>query len=172
MDRSRVVLAEIVRPRGTRGELLALSQTDIPNRFSNLGDGWVRFANGRDRAVRIENAWPHKGLWVLKFEGVDTIDDAEAFRAADLWVEPERRAALELGSFFQSDLIGCKVVDAASGETVGTVEGWQNYGAGPLMEVAREGRDLLIPFAQPLCREVDLEGRRVIMDLPAGLVDL
>jgi 16S rRNA processing protein RimM len=171
VDRERVVIAELFRARGIRGELIARSQTDVPGRLENLKRAQVRLADGKDIAVEIEDAWEHKGDWVLKFVGVDTMDAANAFRGADLWVPPEERGELPEGGFFQSDLIGCSVVDKVSGKELGVVGGFQEYGGPTLMEMTVDGRELLIPFAEQLC-EVDLPARMIRVDLPDGLLDL
>jgi 16S rRNA processing protein RimM len=135
MDRSRVVVAEIFRPRGIRGELVARSMTDVPGRLESLKNAFVQLPNGVERAVEVTEVWPHKGDWVIKFAGVDSMDAAGEFRGADLWVPVSERAPLPDGQYYQSDLMGCQVVDRASGRLVGLVEGWQQYGGPPLMEV-------------------------------------
>lgn len=171
MDRDRVVLADILRPRGIRGELVARSQTDVPGRLECLERAHVRFANGRDAEVELSEAWAHKGDWVLKFQGVNTIEDAERYAGAELWVPLSERANLPEGEYFQADLIGCLVINQ-SGETLGTIHGWQEYGGPPLMEVRGQGREILIPFVKGIYRNVDLKERRVTVELPDGLLDL
>ncbi len=166
-----MVVAEVLRPRGNRGELLVRSQTDVPDRLRLLKEVSARLRDGSDLAVEIAVAWEHKGEWVLKFAGVDSIDAAERFRGADLWVPFTNRARLADGDFYQSDLIGCRVINAASGECVGIVEGWQQYGGPPLMEVGAKGREHLIPFVAARC-EVDLAARTIRIDLPEGLLEL
>lgn len=171
MDRTRVVVAEIFRPRGIRGELIARSLTDVPGRLESLKRAHVRLANGTDREVELTDVWQHKGDWVLKFSGVDTMDAADEFRGADLWVPAAERAALPDGDYFQSDLTGCEVVDQTSGQLIGVVEGWQQYGGPPLMEVTVEGRQALIPFVSCEC-QIDLGARVIRMSLPEGLLEL
>jgi 16S rRNA processing protein RimM len=167
----RVVIAEIMRPRGNRGELLARSQTDVPGRLETVGRARARLADGSDVAVEISEAWVHKTDWVLKFAGVDSIDAAEVFRGADLWVPSAERGALPAGLFFQSDLTGCRVVERATGRCLGVVAGWQQYGGPPLMEVEGDDRETLIPFVEALC-QVDLGARLIRVDLPEGLLEL
>jgi 16S rRNA processing protein RimM len=171
MDRDRVVLADILRPRGNRGEVVARSQTDVPGRLEALKEATVRFPDGQDGKVLISEAWEHKGDWVLKFQGVDSITTAERFAGAELWVPLSERAKLPEGEYFQADLIGCVVVDEV-GTVLGTVEGWQEYGGPPLMEVKADGRELLIPFVKGIYRDVDLERRRITVEAPEGLLDL
>jgi 16S rRNA processing protein RimM len=167
----RVVLAEIFRPRGLRGELIARSLTDIPGRLEALKRAQVQLASGLDRAVELEQVWEHKGDWVLKFAGVDSIAAADEFRGADLWVPVSERGALPDGDYFQSDLVGCRVVDRTSGQTLGVVEGWQQYGGPPLMEITVAGREVLIPFVSSEC-QVDLGAREIRLSLPDGILDL
>ena len=172
MDRERVVVAEILRPRGNRGELLAKSQTDVSGRLEDLRHAVARLADGCDVPVEIAEAWPHRDDWILKFAGVDSIDAAERFRRADLWVPLQDRGRLSEGEFFQADLVGCNVIDAATGKCLGLVAGWQQYGGPPLMEVSVDSREVLIPFVSSICRHVDLTARTIAVDLPEGLLDL
>ena len=68
--------------------------------------------------------------------------------------------------------MGCRVIGDATGEQVGVVTGWQEYGGPPLMEVDIEGRPVLIPFVPAICVKVDLEAKTVRVQLPDGLLDL
>jgi 16S rRNA processing protein RimM len=170
-DPKRVVLAEILRERGNKGEVAARSQTDIPGRLESLKAAWLHLADGSDRAVEIEQAWPHKGDWVLKFALVNSISEAEKLRGSDLWVPIEERAPLPAGEYYESDLIGC-VVRPVGGETIGIVTGMQRFGGAPLLEVDRNGRDVLIPFVPGICHKVDLGEREIQVELPDGLLDL
>jgi 16S rRNA processing protein RimM len=173
----RVVLAEIHKPRGIRGELVARSLTDVPGRLKELTGAWVQLSDGSDVEVTLEEAWEHKGDWVFKFVGVDSVDDADRFRGADLWVPRSERAPLPDGEYYESDLIGCQVVDGASGQLIGSVSGWQHYGGPALMEVKRSvdqkaGQEVLVPFVPAICQKVDLVARTIQVDLPDGLLDL
>lgn len=172
MDRQRVVIAQILRPRGNRGEVVARSETDVPGRLEQLKRAQARLTDGSDLTVEVEQVWNHQGAWVLKFAGVDSIDSAERFRGADLWVPLADRGALASGEFFQSDLIGCQVIEKASGRCLGVVGGWQQYGGPPLMEVTVDTRDVLIPFVDSICCEVDLARRTIAVQLPEGLLNL
>ena len=171
MDRARVVIAEIVRTRGVQGEVVARSLTDIPGRLEQLQSANAELVDGSSIPVKISAAWPHKTGWILKFSGVDSIEQAERFRGADLWVPFANRGSLDEGDFFQSDLVGCQVFNTATGESVGMVTGWQQYGGPPLMEVQSGNRQRLVPFVSPLC-DVDLTARTIRMEFAEGLLDL
>ncbi len=144
----------------------------MPGRLENLKNATARLANGSLVSITLESTRPHGEFWLLKFAGVDSISEAERFRGAELTVPITERARLPEGEYFQSDLIGCSVIDKTSGRTLGNVEGWQQYGGPPLMELQVDGREVLIPFVPAICREIDLAGRKIVVDLPAGLLDL
>jgi 16S rRNA processing protein RimM len=133
---------------------------------------WALGKDGQRREVQLEDLWPHKGLLVLKFEGVETISDAELLVGAELQLPSSERAALEPGWTYLSDLIGCKVFDGE--REVGPIED-VTFGAGeaPLL-VVKSGAKLPyeIPFAQAYLEKVDLEGKQIRMRLPEGLLDV
>lgn len=167
-----MVVAEILRPRGNRGEVIVESLTDVPGRLETLKQAQAHLGNGSDVPVSIEQAWRHKDQWVLKFAGIDSIDEAERFRGADLWIPFSERGRLPEGEFFRSDLVGCELSDDRTGERIGVVRGWQHYGGPLLMEVDVRGREVLIPFVPDICRKVDLAGRMITVAAPEGLLEL
>jgi 16S rRNA processing protein RimM len=171
LSSARVVVAEILKPRGVRGELLARSQTDIPGRLETLRQAQAHLRSGEDVAVALERAWQHKDDWVLKFAGVDSIEQADRFRGSELWVPVTERAALPEGEFFESDLVGLRVVDAVTDKELGVVEEVQQYGGPPLLGVKYEGREVLIPFVPAIC-DVDVGAKVIRVTLPDGLLDL
>ncbi len=166
-----MVVAEILKPRGVRGELLARSQTDIPGRLETLRQAKAHLRSGEDVAVVLEQAWQHKEDWVLKFAGVDSINQADQFRGSELWVPPAERATLPDDEFFESDLVGLSVVEAATAKELGVVGDVQHYGAPPLLGLRYEGREILIPFVPAIC-DVDLAAKVIRVTLPDGLLDL
>lgn len=172
MDEERVVIAGILRSRGNKGEVSAVSQTDIPGRLENLKTATVRLTDGRDVPVEVEASWPHKGEWVFKFVGVSSISEAEGFTGSELWIPLADRGELPPGEYFQADLVGCLVREQGTGSEIGVVSGVQNYGASPLLEVEYLGRPVLIPLVDAICPVVDIAGKSILVDLPEGLLDL
>jgi 16S rRNA processing protein RimM len=151
------------RPRGNKGELAAVPLSDNPERVDRV------FVNGVE--YEVENVWRHGDRVVFKFRGVDSISEAEKLSGAGVTIRGSERACLPAGEYYQTDLIGCSVF-TREGEAIGTVEGWQEYGGPPLLEVKAQGGPLLIPFAKSICVEIDVVNRKIVVDLPEGLRDL
>jgi len=118
--------------------------------------------------MEVENTWMHGDQLIFKFQGVDTISDAEKLAGAEVSIPFEQRAELSEDEIYQSDLVGCEVVDA-TGRSLGVVTDFQETGGTPLLRV---GEDLLIPFAKSICTKIDLDHRQIVVDLPEGLLDL
>jgi 16S rRNA processing protein RimM len=118
----------------------------------------------------LERVWYHKNQPIFKFRGVDSIGAAEALAGQDVCVPENERFKLPEGEYYYSDLAGCSVFDARAAEAIGTVTGWQNVGGPVLLEV--NGGEILIPFARAMFQSIDIENRRIVVELPEGLKDL
>jgi len=167
-----ISLAVVVKTQGRRGEVAVELHTDVPDRFRQEMRLWALAKDGQRREVTVEDLWPHKSLLVLKFQGIETISDAEPLVGAELQLPRSERAELEPGWTYLSDLIGCTVFDGP--REVGEIEDVQ-FGAGeaPLL-VVKSGAKLPyeIPFAEAYLEKLDLERRQVKMKLPEGLLEV
>jgi 16S rRNA processing protein RimM len=168
-----ITLARVVKTQGRHGEVAAETHSDVPGRFA---EGMKLFALPKAEDVRreleVEDLWPHKGLVVLKFRGVDSMSDAELLIGSELQVPAAERAGLEPGWNYVSDLIGCTVLDHT--REVGRIEDVQ-FGAGeaPLLIVANgAGKKFDVPFAEAYLEGVDLAQRQVRMNLPEGMLEI
>jgi 16S rRNA processing protein RimM len=123
------------------------------------------------RDLKIEDAWPHKEWLVLKFAGIDSISDAEALVGSELQVPLGERAELEPGAAYVSDLVGCALFD--HGREIGVVSDVR-FGAGeaPLLVIGSGKQEFEIPYAQEFLVRVDLEHKRIEMNLPEGLLEV
>jgi 16S rRNA processing protein RimM len=131
-----------------------------------------REPQGQRRDLEVEELWPHKGLLVLKFTGVDSISEAEALVGCELQVPGSQRSELQAGWNYVSDLVGCTVLD--NGREIGRIEDVQ-FGAGeaPLLLVKDASARLVeVPFAQAYLDRVDVERKQVFMKLPEGLLEV
>jgi 16S rRNA processing protein RimM len=168
-----VTLARVVKTQGRHGEVAAELHSDVPERFTA---GMKLFALPKDEAARreleVEDLWPHKGMVVLKFCGVDSMNDAELLIGSELQVPTDERADLEPGWNYVSDLIGCKALDHA--REIGRIEDVQ-FGAGeaPLLIVVNSaGKKVDVPFAEAYLEVVDMTQKQVRMNLPEGMLEI
>ena len=166
-----ITLARVIKTQGRHGEVAAEVHSDIPDRFTA---GMKLFALTKDdirRELEVEDLWPHKGLLVLKFSGIDSINDAEPLIGLELQVSRRERAELEQGWTFVSDLVGCTLFD--QGSEVGRITDVQ-FGAGeaPLLIVAAKGKQYDIPFAEAYLEAVDVAQMQVRMRLPEGMLEI
>jgi len=159
-----VTIALLGRARGIRGELTAISFSK-PERYETLREVFL-FPEGSRHEV--ESAWFHDNRLILKFRGVDTMSDAERLSGCEVRVPRGERMRLEPGEYYESDLIGCEVVER-DGASLGRVTRFEDAGSSGVLEV--EGR-LLIPFARAICVAIEPEARRIVVNLPAGLKEL
>ena len=162
-----VTVAVLHRPRGNRGEVTAESLSSKPERFARLKK--VRLT-GDGGAYQVEEVWEHAGALVFKFQGVDSISDAEKLRGAEVQVPRCERVELDAGEYFHSDVIGCEVRERVSGRVVGHVTNFEEYGGPPLIEI--DGGKLLIPFVKAICVDIRPDMKLIQVDLPEGLEDL
>jgi 16S rRNA processing protein RimM len=165
-----VPVGRIVRTRGNRGEVIAEIYSNQPGRAERLRE--VRLEKGSlSRVVPVEEVWMHDSKTVLKFEGLDSISDSEVWAGADILVPEAERVKPEEGEYSHADLIGCVVVDGRTGQQVGLVEEIESAGGPELLKVVGE-KEVLIPFARAICREIDIERKEIRVELPEGLLDL
>jgi 16S rRNA processing protein RimM len=165
-----VVLARLRRVRGLRGELVAESTGSAPERFEpGLKVHLVR--EGKSRPGVIESAWLHGPELVLKFQGIETRTEAEALKGFEVCIPAEDRPPAPEGEYYYSDLVGCRV-ETVDGRDLGEITAWHDFGAAPLLEVHKDDRELLVPFTAAFYRKIDLDARRIVMELPEGLEEL
>ena len=165
-----IAIARIARPRGIRGELVAEVLTDFPERFEGLKNAIAVLPNGVRLELKIENAWFQNERVVLKFDGIDSIEAGEELRDAEICVSESDAVELEEGEFFDWQLEGCEV-RTVDGEAIGTVREVMRTGGTENLVVDGDGREYLIPFAESICTEVDVEAKLIRVDLPEGLLE-
>jgi len=161
----------VLRTQGRRGEVAAELHTGSQERFHSGFRVFALDEHNRRRELVVEGLWPHKGLVVLKFRGVENISEAETLIGCELQVPRSERLPPPAGEVYVSDLIGCAVFDR--GTEVGRIADVQfRSGDAPLLVVKAGAKEHLVPFAEAYLARVDVEGKRVDMDLPEGMLEL
>ena len=140
----------VIKPHGVRGEIKVWPTTDDIHRFDELSEVVLKTPS-RETKVSLEEVKYFKNIVILKLSGIDSMDEAEKLRGADLYVERADAVPLSEGEYYIGDIIGMKAVT----------------------EDGTEGRkDLLIPAIKQCIKAVDLERNVMTVHLIDGLLDL
>ena len=161
----------ITSTHGVRGEVKVYPTTDDPRRFRRLKE--VVLDTGREKLnLEIEGVKFFKQFVILKFKGLDNINDIEKYRQKSLYVTRKNAVRLQRDEYFISDLIGLKVQDE-DGTELGTVKDGIETGANDVYEVEMaDGRSLLLPAIKQCILNVDVENGMMQVHVLEGLLDL
>lgn len=161
----------ITSTHGVRGEVKVYPTTDDPRRFRRLKE--VVLDTGREKInLEIEGVKFFKQFVILKFKGLDNINDIEKYRQKSLYVTRKNVVRLQRDEYFIADLIGLKVQDE-DGTELGTVKDVIETGANDVYEVEMaDGRSLLLPAIKQCILNVDVENGMMQVHVLEGLLDL
>ena len=168
---SYIAIARIARTRGNRGEVLADLYTDFPDRFDALKEVWLESGRSFRRRMALEESWEHKGRRVLKFAGVDSISSAEEYVGDWVVIPADQAVPLPEGTYFDHDLVGCIVRDV-HGNRLGVVQEVLHIAGNDLLTVSNGNKEYLIPAVASFCKEISIQEKQILVDLPEGLMDL
>ena len=160
-----LLAGEAGKPHGLAGDVYVVPISDDPRRFEP-GSTLLR-ADGS--ALVIEHVKRHTNRFLVKFEGIESRDDAEKVRGP-LYVSADDVRNLEEDEFWPHDLEGCAVVDA-TGTPVGEVRRVIPGAAQDLLEIETSRGDRLVPLVKEIVTSVDVAARVVTIDPPEGLLD-
>ena len=168
-----VTVARAVRTRGLRGEVVADLLTDFPERFGNLKRLIAVAPDGKRQVLLLEEHWFQSGRIVLKFAGYDSIEESSALVGSEFAVPEAERVELPEDVFYDWELEGCRV-ETVEGEEVGRVREVLRTGGVEvlLIENAQDARrEHLVPLAETICVEINIEEKLIRIDAPEGLLE-
>lgn len=159
----------ITTTHGVRGEVKVYSTTDGPERFLELE--YVLLDTGRElRRLEIKNVKFFKNLVILKFKGIDNINDIEMYKQRELWVPREEAQELEEDEYYIGDLIGMEVL-LEDGSKFGELKDVMETGANDVYIVeTKEGEEVLLPAIKDCILDVDVENNTMTVHLMKGLI--
>lgn len=159
----------ITQTHGVRGEVKVFPTTDDPERFLDLKK--VLLDTGRETLpLEIQSVKFFKQFVILKFKGIDNINDIERYKRCPLLVTREDAVELEEDEFFIADMIGMKVV-TEDGEEFGTLKDVMETGANDVYIIdSDEHGEVLIPAIRECIFDVDVEEQKMTIHLMDGLV--
>jgi 16S rRNA processing protein RimM len=163
-----LVVGEVAKPHGVKGEVIVIPHTDLPERFTWLEEIYV--GENHPVAVELERVRFHKGRPLLKLSGYDSRDDVEVLRGQLLQVPEDQAIPLKHDEYFLYQLLGL-LVDTIDGKQLGTVVEVIETGANNVFVVQDAQDEILIPDIPEVILEIDFENQRMVVDPLPGLLN-
>lgn len=159
MAERQILLGRIIGPHGLKGEVKIKSFTTDPLDIASYGP----VATGDGRLFRFTNVRLAGDIVIAGIKGIADRNLAETLKGLDLKIDRDEMPETDDGEFYEADLVGLAVFDEG-GDKVGEALGFQNFGAGDLLEIKRTtGRTAFVPFADSMVPEVDVEKGRIVL---------
>ena len=167
MVQQLVHVGRVVKPHGIRGELVV---SPVGDTLAALEAGTPVHLDIESGSRRVLALRPHQRRLLVALEGICDRAAAELVRGAKVMVDAGELAQLGEGEVWVDDLIGCRAL-LPDGATLGVVRGVLSAGGRDLLEIEMRQGMALIPMVREWLVEIDTEKRRLVLDLPEGLVD-
>lgn len=158
--------AKIVNTHGLSGEVKALFYADDPSFFDNIEKIYTR----EGKAFTLLYSKPHKGALIMRFEEVNSIDEAEALKNTDLYIKREDAGDLPEGRYYVVDILGLEVY-TDKGRRLGKITDVFKTGSNDVYTVRGDGHEYLIPVIDDVIVETDIAGGKLIIKPLKGLID-
>ena len=159
----------IANTHGIRGEVKVFPTTEDPKRFEWLKE--VLLDTGKEKMpLEIQGVRYFKNLVIVKFKGIDNINDIEKYKGMDLYVTRENAIPLEEGEYYIADIIGAKI-ETEDGEFFGTLKDVLETGANLVYVSEHKGQEVLLPVIPDCVKEIDTENKKVVVHIMPGLLD-
>jgi len=164
-----VLVGRVARAHGNRGQVIVNLDTDFPDERFRVGAVVMVGPAATARAIREVRF--HQGRPIIAFEGIETMNEAEALAGAELKVPAADAGRLPEDTYYHYELIGCEVRDR-SGKAIGSVTGVEGTMEMSRLVIAGSHGEVLIPLVAEICTEIDVPGRRIVVSPPDGLLEL
>jgi 16S rRNA processing protein RimM len=189
MEENWLEIGTIVAPQGLEGELRVLSVSDFPERFQKRGIRGIQETQGgeiREITLLRGRELPGKNVYVIKLEGVENREQAQALRGYKLWANKLEKPRLKADEYHVSELVNLEVYHHLTGEKIGVVVDilWAGNDIlavqleANLASVKKkspspdEGARALVPFVKEIVPLVDLKAARIEISPPPGLLEI
>ena len=168
-----VVIGEVVKPHGIRGELCVESHAESPSLFAPGRRVGLRPPGGPVRFVKILSSRPHQGRVLMFVEGVADRNAAETLRRVEMVVPAEDMPPLAEGEVYLHEMIGYDVLLADTGRKIGVLESFLDVPGQDVWVVrAPDGREILFPANEGTLEDIDTATRSIRVNPPEGLLEL
>lgn len=168
--KERLQVGVISSTHGVRGEVKVFPTTDDMMRFKKLKEV-ILVTEKTEKVLKITSVKFFKQFAILKFDGIDTLNDVEVYKGASLFVDRKNAVKLEKDEYFIADLIDLTVADE-NGKELGTLIDVMKTGANDVYIVKNEeGRELLFPAIKECILDIDFKKKIMTVHVMDGLLD-
>lgn len=161
-------IGKIVNTHGIKGEVRVIPLTDDISRFERLEHAFLD--DEKLMKVDIEYVKYHKNFVIVKFKGLDNINDVEKYKDIYMLVDRENAIKLPEDAYFVCDIIGIEVKDI-NGSNLGAITDVISTGSNDVYVVKKDSGELLVPALKSVVKEIDIDKKIMIVELPEGLVN-
>lgn len=171
MTEKFITVGKLGKTRGVEGEIYVTPFTDFPDRFLELDEIFIQNKKNWE-TIKISSSRLIADRPVIKFENVNSIEDAARLTNRLLAIGADQVVELPAGMFYIFDLIGCEVFDNSDNKRLGKIVDVEQYPANDAYIIETDDKKrILFPAVKKFVLEVDVENKKVIVD-PAGLTDI
>ena len=169
MKKERLEIGQIVNTFGIKGFVKIYPYVDDISRFDDLKKVYIK-SKKIDEERQIEEVKYHKNMVLIKFKGIETLENAEKLRNAYVEIDRADAIPLEEGQYFIADLLGLDVF-LETGEKLGVLEDIYNTGSSDIYVVKNElGKQFLLPYIDEVIKQINLDEGKIIVHIIEGLI--
>lgn len=170
MKCKQIEVGKIINTHGIRGEVKVLPLTDDPMRYEELDWVYIQM-DGGTKKLFIKNIRYQKNNIIIKFDGIDSMNDAEKIKNKMLLIDRDRAVPLPKDTYFICDLIGLEV-RTHTGDVLGNITDVFKTGSNDVYVVKNpDGKDILIPAIKDVVVEVNIDDNYMVIKPLEGLID-
>ena len=168
----RLKVGKIVNTHSLKGEVKVISSTDFEEqRFEKGSELLITRGNQVIKEVVVEGYRTHKNNLLVKFVGIDTIEEAEKLKNLQIKIDSENIGELEENEFYFHEIIGCEVFDE-NGKSLGEIIEILTPGANDVWVIkGQNGKEILIPYIEDVVKKIDIENKKIDIEVMEGLID-
>ena len=168
----RLKVGKIVNTHSLKGEVKVISSTDFEEeRFKKGSKLLITRGNQLIREVVVQSYRNHKNFLLVKFEGIDSVEEAEKLKNLQIKIDSDEVGELEENEFYFHQIIGCEVFDE-NDKNLGEIIDILTPGANDVWVIKGEnGREILIPYIEDVVKQIDITNKKVNIEVMEGLIN-
>ena len=168
----RLKVGKIVNTHSLKGEVKVISSTDFEEeRFKKGSKLLITRGNQLIREVVVQSYRNHKNFLLVKFEGIDSVEEAEKLKNLQIKIDSDEVGELEENEFYFHQIIGCEVFDE-NYRNLGEIIDILTPGANDVWVIkGEEGKEILIPYIEDVVKKIDITSKKVNIEVMEGLIN-